>query len=69
MTGNSEDYATANLAALNRAEALAGKWEADVARLDALAALKTDPAERIEVSVRAQALQECAHQLREAIKR
>ena len=40
--------ATANLAALNRVKALAGKWEDEAARLTSLAALKDDPADRAD---------------------
>ena len=58
--------ATANLAALNRAKALADKWDTEVAELDGLAALKDDPADRAEVATRAQAFTEAARQLRAA---
>lgn len=58
---------SANLAALNRAKELAGKWETEAARLDALAALKDDPADRAEVAQAAQAHLDCARELREAL--
>jgi len=54
------------LAAVEAAGELAGKWETEAARLDALAELKADPAVRAQVSVRAQAFQECARELRAA---
>ena len=64
--GIPEGYA-ANLAALGRVKALAEKWEGHAARLDALAALKEDPAGRAEVAQAAQSYHDCARQLREAL--
>ena len=55
------------LAAVEAVPGLAAKWETEVARLDALAELKPDPASRVEVSIRAQAFAECARELREVI--
>lgn len=48
---------------------LAGRWDAEVTRLDELAALKKDDGERLAVSMRAQAYSDCASELRETVAR
>jgi erythromycin esterase-like protein len=63
-----KDNDSATLAALNRVKALAPKWEAETARLAILAELKTDPADRAEVTARAQAFAECAREIRDTAK-
>jgi hypothetical protein len=55
------------IAAIEAALKPADRWEAEAARLDKLAEAETDPQSRIAISLRAQAFEDCARELREAI--
>jgi hypothetical protein len=55
------------VAAVEAVPALAGKWEKEAARLDGISEGSTDPQQRAAISMRAQAFEECARDLREAV--
>ena len=57
------------LAALDAVLKQAVEWEAEAWRLDGLADREADPQSRIAVSLRAQAYEDCAAKVREAITR
>ena len=55
------------LAAIEAVLKAADKWAAESARLDRLAETERDPQARIAISLRAQAFEDCAKQVRAAI--